>query len=78
MSKSLEKYYRQPQLHISLPSKGKWWPPGSIEFSANNELPVMPMTAKDEIAMKQPDALMNGQATVDVVQSCIPGIKMLG
>ena len=75
MSKSLEKYYRQPQLHISLPSKGKWWPPGSIEFSANNELPVMPMTAKDEIAMKQPDALMNGQATVDVVQSCIPGIK---
>jgi len=75
MVKSLENYYRQPQLHISLPSQGKWWAPGSIEFSANTELPVMPMTAKDEIAIKQPDALMNGQATVDVIQSCVPGIK---
>ena len=75
MSKSLENYYRQPQLHISLPSKGQWWPPGSIEFSANNELPVMPMTAKDEIKFKTPDALMNGQGVVDVIQSCIPSIK---
>jgi len=75
MPNSLKNYYRQPQLHITLPSKGQWWPPGSIEFSANNELPVMPMTAKDELAMKQPDALMNGQATVDVIQSCVPGIK---
>jgi hypothetical protein len=33
------------------------------------------MTAKDEITMKTPDALMNGQAIVDVIQSCIPGIK---
>lgn len=75
MPNSLESYYRQPQLHITLPSGGKWWAPGSIVFSANNELPVMPMTARDEMAIKQPDALMNGQATVDVIQSCVPGIK---
>ena len=75
MPNSLESYYRQPQLHITLPSGGKWWAPGSVEFSANNELPVMPMTARDELAIKQPDALMNGQATVDVIQSCIPMIK---
>ena len=33
------------------------------------------MTAKDEITFKTPDALLNGQATVDVIQSCIPDIK---
>ena len=35
----------------------------------------MPMTAKDEIKFKTPDALMNGQGVVDVIQSCIPAIK---
>lgn len=33
------------------------------------------MTAKDEIIIKTPDALLNGQATVDVIQSCMPNIK---
>ena len=33
------------------------------------------MTAKDEMMFKTPDALLNGQATVDVIQSCIPAIK---
>jgi hypothetical protein len=33
------------------------------------------MTAKDELTLKTPDALLNGQATVDVIQSCIPSIK---
>ena len=35
----------------------------------------MPMTAKDEMTIRTPDALMNGQATVDVFKSCIPAIK---
>jgi hypothetical protein len=33
------------------------------------------MTAKDELKLKTPDALLNGQATVDVIQSCVPDIK---
>jgi len=33
------------------------------------------MTAKDEIRFKTPDALMNGQGVVDVIQSCVPDIK---
>ena len=32
------------------------------------------MTAIDEIMYKTPDALFNGQATVNVIQSCIPNI----
>jgi hypothetical protein len=33
------------------------------------------MTAKDEITMKTPDALMNGASTVHVIESCCPAIK---
>jgi hypothetical protein len=33
------------------------------------------MTARDELMLKVPDALLNGQGMVDVIQSCIPDIK---
>jgi hypothetical protein len=39
------------------------------------ELPVFPMTAIDEITYRTPDALFNGQAVVNVIQSCIPDIR---
>lgn len=41
----------------------------------SGELPVYPMTAKDELQMKTPDALLNGEATVSVIKSCVPNIK---
>ena len=72
--KPLENYFRQPQLSIKLPSQGKYWPAGSLANATTGEFPVYAMTARDEIVMKQPDALMNGQATVDVIKSCVPSI----
>ena len=74
-SNPLKAYFRQPAIYIKLPSDGKYWPKGSIDIPVTGEIGVMPMTAKDEITMKTPDALMNGQAVVDVIQSCIPAIK---
>ncbi len=71
----LQKYFRQAKVYITLPSKGKFYKQGALELPENGELPVFPMTAKDELTMKTPDALLNGQATVDVIQSCIPAIK---
>ena len=71
----LKKYFRQPKLYINLPSKGKFYPAGSLDMPETGELPVFPMTAKDEMTMKTPDALLNGQATVDVIKSCVPNIK---
>ena len=68
-------YMRQPKIYISLPSDGAFWPPKSIDIPENKELPIYSMTAKDELAFKTPDALMNGQAVVDVIQSCVPNIK---
>ena len=71
----LKKYFRQPKIYLTLPSKGKFYPPGSLEMSESGELPVYAMTAKDELMFKTPDALMNGEATVEVIKSCIPAIK---
>jgi len=71
----LQKYFRQPKVYVTLPSKGMYYAEGSIDMPENGELPVLAMTAKDELAMKTPDALLNGQATVDVIQSCVPNIK---
>ena len=71
----LTSFMRQPKIYIKLPSNGAYWGPGSIVLPENGELAVYSMTAKDELAFKTPDALMNGQAVVDVIQSCIPSIK---
>lgn len=71
----LKKFFRQPKLYIKLPSSGNFYPPGSLEKTETGEYPIYAMTAKDEIAMKTPDALLNGQSTVDVIQSCVPNIK---
>jgi hypothetical protein len=68
-------YMRQPKIYIRLPSDGKYWPKNSIVIPENEEFPVYSMTAKDELTFKTPDALMNGQAMVDVIQSCLPNIK---
>jgi hypothetical protein len=58
-----------------LPSNGRWYPNGSLEVTDNMEFPVYAMTARDELMFKTPDALLNGQSTVDVIQSCVPNIK---
>ena len=71
----LIKYYRQPQIYITLPSKGKYYPADVFTPTETGEVPIMPMTAKDELAFKTPDAMISGQATVDVIKSCVPNLK---
>jgi len=71
----LASYFRQPKIYVKLPSGGEFYPPGALDVSANGEYPVYSMTAKDELIFKTPDALMNGQATVELIKSCFPSIK---
>jgi len=71
----LTNYMRQPKIYIRLPSNGEYWPEGSLIHSETGEYPVYSMTAKDELLIKIPDALLNGQAIVDVIQNCMPNIK---
>ena len=66
---------RQPKIYIRLPSNGEFWQKNSLEISETGEYPVFSMTAKDELALKVPDALISGQAIVNVIQHCMPNIK---
>lgn len=71
----LANYFRQPKLYIKLPSQGRFYPEGALDKSEIDEYAVYAMTAKDELMLKTPDALMNGQATTEVIKSCVPAIK---
>jgi hypothetical protein len=71
----LSKFFRQPSIYMSLPSGGAYWPEGTLDMPPTGELPVYPLTSRDEITLRTPDALLNGQGVVDVIQSCVPNIK---
>lgn len=74
-SNPLSNYFRQPKIYVRLPSKGEFYPNGSLDKSENDEYAVYAMTAKDELMFKTPDALLSGQSTVEVIKSCIPAIR---
>lgn len=67
-------HFRTPKLYTSLPSGGEYYDDTIIDTSMN-EHAVYSMTAKDELIMKNPDALLNGDAVIQVVESCIPSVK---
>ena len=71
----LKQYFRQPVIYLRLPSGGEFYPPGTIDMPVNREIPILPMTAIDEITYRTPDALFNGTAVINVIQSCCPNIK---
>jgi hypothetical protein len=62
-----------PGIYVSLPSKGRWYS-GELEMSADGEIEVFPLRAKDELRLKSPDALFNGEALVSVLENIVPGI----
>jgi len=71
----LSQYFRQPAIYIKLPSQGNYYSPGTLDMPQTGDIAVLPMTAIDEITYRTPDALFNGQAVVNVIQSCVPAIK---
>lgn len=70
----LQKYFRQPKIYVQLPSKGLYYPPGTLAGDYNN-VPIFAMNGMDEILYKTPDALFSGEATVKVIESCCPYIR---
>lgn len=69
----LQQYFRQPRIFISLPSHGIYNAPGTINGDAER-ISVFGMTGMDEILMKTPDALLSGESTAKVINSCCPAI----
>ena len=72
---TLQDFYRTPKLYIQLPSGGKFYDEDVIEWPETNELPVLAMSPKDDLIVRNPDALLNGDAVIRLVKSCIPCIK---
>ncbi len=70
----LQKFFRQPKIYVTLPSKGLFYEPGAFIGDYNN-VPVFAMTGMDEIVYKTPDALYSGEATAKVIESCCPFVK---
>ena len=68
----LSKYFRKPAIYVQIPTGGKFNP--EIEKTVLDELPILPMTAIDEISMQNPDELLNGEALVNLIKSCVPAI----
>jgi len=75
MSSILEQYYRQPEIYITVPNDGEFYPPGVLEIPESGEIPVYAMTAKDDIILRTPDALISGEAIAQLITSCVPSIK---
>ena len=71
----LASHFRQPAIYLKLPSGGKFYPEGSLDLGVTGEIPIYPMTVKDEILLKTPDALMNGSSLAEMIRSCCPSIK---
>ncbi len=74
-SNPLAGYFRRPAIYLRLPSQGRFWPDDAIDYPPNGEIEVYPMTTKDEIILRTPDALLNGAGMITVMQSCCPNIK---
>ena len=68
----LSKYFRKPTIYVQIPTGGRFNP--EIPKTILDEIPIMPMTAIDEISMQNPDALLNGEALMNVIKSCVPSI----
>lgn len=71
----LKEYFRQVKLYLKLPSGTSYYTSGSIDFTDVGEVGVLPMTGKDELLLKNPDALLNGEALVEIIKSCVPAVK---
>lgn len=69
----LAQFYRRPGTYITLPSGGRFYRK-TPKVSETGELAVYPMTAKDELMLKNPDALYNGEAIKQVISSVCPDI----
>lgn len=67
-------YNRRPPTYVSLPSGGKHYaiPP---KLTVDGELAVYPLTAKQELLLKSPDSLLNGESMFQVLKHVAPDIQ---
>lgn len=78
----LQGYYRQIKTYIKLPSGKSFYTEDTMTLNEDGEIGIRAMTAQDELILKNPDALLNGEAVKQVLLSCVVGLvdpsKLLG
>ena len=70
----LMQFARRPELSVKLATSPSWYPEGFINYTLNGEVEVYPMLPKDELGLYNPDALLSGQAMIDLIKSCCPSV----
>ena len=71
----LKSHFRAPKLFTKLPSGGAFYADGVIALNATGEVEVYAMTSRDEVMMRNPDALLNGESVAQIITSCVPSVK---
>jgi hypothetical protein len=71
----LTNFYRVAKINVQLPSQGLFYDDTVVVLTDDLEVSILPMTAKDEVLLKNPDALLNGEAITGVIKSCVPAVK---
>jgi hypothetical protein len=71
----LKNYFRKPGIWIKLPSQGQFYTVKPKDLNEMGEIAVYPMTAKDELLLKNADALLNGSAITELIKSCAPSLE---
>lgn len=66
---------RMPGQRFTLPSGGLFYKNGELAPECvGGELEVQPMTMIDDMVLKTPDKLLNGDGIVEVIQRCVPDV----
>ena len=68
MENPLQQYYRHKEIYVKLPTGGRWLDP-KPNLNEQGEIGIRPMSMKDELLLNIPDALFNGQAMFELIQS---------
>ena len=76
-SNPLSAYFRAPKLYLKLPSGANYYNDDVITRPDNGEFAIYPMTTKDEMSLKNPDALLNDETVASLIKSCVPESKSL-
>lgn len=74
-SNPLSAYFRAPKMYLNIPSSAKFYSDDIVTMPESGEFAIYPMTTKDELMLKNPDALLNGEAVSNLIKSCVPEIK---
>ena len=71
----LQSHFRAPKLYTRIPSGGKFYTDDVVTLTSSGEVEVYAMTSRDEVMMRNPDALLNGESVAKILTSCVPQVK---